>query len=283
MTGGRCACAPPVPAGCCQLAAPARAIRTAAAPARLRPTSAAVPGAAARGAGPDERAARADQAAATCAPPLPRRSRRAPVRPARRRRARRPWRRRPGPGTRAATPPRVAPAARRPRRSRHCARRFRREHRRTRARPRAARAGSRPASRAARIHSHSDASPASASSSPPSRCAIVPDPAISGPAVELSLTSSAPTARIVLHASGSAISAAAALSQARAIATPPSVGDETDHQRSRRIQAARRSRMITTLRKIRPSSASPIAPIRNRSISCQPPSATPPTAYCISL
>ena len=166
-TGGRCEAAPPVPADCCQVAAPARAIRTAAAPARLRPTRAAVPGAAA-------------------AAPVLMRVPLAPIRP-----------RRLCPAKPAALPASACPAgpaapstapvalATRPGnpRSDSAARRALGGAAEAVAIPRTPRTPPNartpeswprriaPASRAARMQSQSEASPASASSRPPSRCA----------------------------------------------------------------------------------------------------------------
>ena len=169
-TGGRCEAAPPVPADGCQLAAPARAIRTAAAPARLRPTRAAVPGAAA--AAPvlmrvplapirPRRlcAANPEALPASACPAGPAAPSAAPValatRPGNPRSDSAARRARGGAAEAVATPrpPRPPPNARTPE---SCPRR------------------TAPASRAARMQSQSEASPASASSRPPSRCASVP-------------------------------------------------------------------------------------------------------------
>ena len=138
-----------------------------------------------------------------------------------------------------------------------------------------------PTSRAILMHIHSDARPARPTSSPPSRCAIPPEPPTSTPARLLSLISSAPTANVHAHSSGSARIASAALTHARATCMPLSVGASASTIGPVAYSSAP-ARMITTFMKISASSVSPTAPITSTPPNAQPATIPPPTAISIS-
>ena len=86
--------------------------------------------------------------------------------------------------------------------------------------------------------------------------------------------STAPTANTDAHAMPRPSSMTAALAQARASPLPARVGTSPIITGPVAYSSAP-SRTTTTLRKMSASSASPVAPISPRSMSCQPPRATP--------